>query len=332
VSPEREAELKAHEENLSPRPKRAQRKQRGEEAIASQEAKLENHATTSGETTIDDAPVLNEGMIADADKPKRARRGRRGSRKTNETVEAIDAPTSTEVTPEVTPEPTSDPTPDSTPEPVAAAPVAESPSETASDEQPKPARRGRGRPRKADTTVEAPVTESDVAAETASSETKEVAADTASDDSDAPKKPARRGRKPKAKAEPESSVSEPVAKPATEVPPESTPQPPVETDVAPKVTAEAENGTDNPAPAATPEQPKRGRGRGRRRAPDVAESGPDLSVSDLKAQLMEDVTEPTKADSAEPEKAKRRGRGRPRKAVAANPTQAESSLNVTEAE
>jgi hypothetical protein len=48
--------------------------------------------------------------------------------------------------------------------------------------------------------------------------------------------------------------------------------------------------------------------------------------------LMEDVTEPTKADSAEPEKAKRRGRGRPRKAVAANPTQAESPLNVTEAE
>ena len=332
VSPEREAELKAHEENLSPRPKRAQRKQRGEEAIASQEAKLENHATTSGETTIDDAPVLNEGMIADADKPKRARRGRRGSRKTNETVEAVDAPTSTEVTPEVTSEPTSDPTPESTPEPVVAAPVAESPSETASDEQPKPARRGRGRPRKADTTVEAPVTESDVAAETASSETKEVAADTASDDSDAPKKPARRGRKPKAKAEPESSVSEPVAKPATEVPPESTPQPPVETDVAPKVTAEAENGTDNPEPAATPEQPKRSRGRGRRHAPDVAESAPDLSVSDLKAQLMEDVTEPTKADSAEPEKAKRRGRGRPRKSVAANPTQAESSLNVTEAE
>ena len=50
---------------------------------------------------------------------------------------------------------------------------------------------------------------------------------------------------------------------------------------------------------------------------------PDLSVSDLKAQLMEDIAEPTKVDSAEPEKAKRRGRGRPRKAVAANPTQAE---------
>ena len=113
---------------------------------------------------------------------------------------------------------------------------------------------------------------------------------------------------------------------------ERTPQPPVETDIALKVTTEAENGADNPAPTANPEQPKRGRGRGRRRAPDVAESAPDWSVSDLKAQLMEDVTEPTKADSAEPEKAKRRGRGRPRKAVAANPTQAESPLNMTEAE
>ena len=73
-------------------------------------------------------------------------------------------------------------------------------------------------------------------------------------------------------------------------------------------------------------------GRGRRRAPEVTESGPDLSVSDLKAQLMEDETEPAKADSPELEKAKRRGRGRPRKAVAADPTQTESPLNATEAE
>ena len=332
VSPEREAELKAHEENLSPRPKRAQRKQRGEEAIASQEAKLENHATTSGETTIEDAPVLNEGMIADADKPKRARRGRRGSRKTNEAVEAIDTPTPTEATPNVTPEQTSDTTLEPTPESVVAAPVAESTSETASDEQPKPARRGRGRPRKTDTAVEAPAAEIDVAAETGSSETKEVAADPAPVDSDAPKKPARRGRKPKAKAEPDASVSESVAKPATEVTVDSAPQTPVETDVAPKAAAEPESHKANPAPTGTPEQPKRGRGRGRRRAPEVTESGPDLSVSDLKAQLMEDVTEPAKADSAEPEKAKRRGRGRPRKAVAADPTQTESPLNATEAE
>ena len=76
----------------------------------------------------------------------------------------------------------------------------------------------------------------------------------------------------------------------------------------------------------------RSRGRGRRRAPDVAESGPDLSVSDLKAQLMEDAAEPTKNDSAESEKAKRRGRGRPRKATVANPTQAESPRNATEGE
>ena len=332
VSPEREAELKAHEENLSPRPKRAQRKQRGEEAIASQEAKLENHATTSGETTIEDAPVLNEGMIADADKPKRARRGRRGSRKTNEAVEAIDTPTPTEATPNVTPEQTSDTTLESTPESVVAAPVAESTSETASDEQPKPARRGRGRPRKTDTAVEAPAAEIDVAAETGSSETKEVAADPAPVDSDAPKKPARRGRKPKAKAEPDASVSESVSKPATEVIVDSAPQTPIETDVAPKAAAEPESDKANPAPTGTPEQPKRGRGRGRRRAPEVTESGPDLSVSDLKAQLMEDETEPAKADSPELEKAKRRGRGRPRKAVAADPTQTESPLNATETE
>ena len=334
VSPEREAELKAHEENLSPRPKRAQRKQRGEDAIASQEAKLETHATTSGETTIDDAPVLNEGMIAESGKPKRARRGRRGSRKTNETVEAIDTPTSTEVTPDVTLEPSSDLTPKSPSESGVAAPVAESSSEVASDEQLKlkPPRRGRGRPRKADTAAEAPVAEIDVAIETVSSDTKEVTANTAPDDSDAPKKPASRGRKPKANTEPEDSVSDSVAKPATEVTAESAPKTPVETDVAPKVAAEPDNDIDNPAPTGTPEQPKRGRGRGRRRAPEVTESGPDVSVSDLKAQLMEDVTEPAKTDSAEPEKAKRRGRGRPRKAVASDPTQAESPLNATETE
>ena len=332
VSPEREAELKAHEENLSPRPKRAHRKQRGEEAITSQEAKLETHATTSGETTIDDAPVLNEGMIAESDKPKRARRGRRGARKTNEAAKAIDTPTSTEVTPDGTPEKTSDLTVKSPPEPVMDASVAESSSEIASDEQPKPPRRGRGRPRKADTTAEAPIAEIDLAAETVSSDTKEVTVDTAPDDSDAPKKPVRRGRKPKATTEPENSVSESVAKSVTEVTAENAPKTPVEKDVAPKATAEPENDTDNPTPTGTPEQPKRARGRGRRRAPEVIEPGPDLSVSDLKAQLMEDVTEPAKTGSAEPEKAKRRGRGRPRKAAASDPTQGESPLNPTETE
>ena len=72
ISPEREAELKAHEEDLTPRPKRATRKQRGEDAIASQEAQLEAHATTSGETTINDAPVLNEGLMSESEKPKRS--------------------------------------------------------------------------------------------------------------------------------------------------------------------------------------------------------------------------------------------------------------------
>ncbi|NCW75045.1 MAG: hypothetical protein EBW06_10895 [Gammaproteobacteria bacterium] len=49
ISPEREAELKAHEENLTPRPKRAERKQRGEDAIASQEAQLEAHKRAQAE-------------------------------------------------------------------------------------------------------------------------------------------------------------------------------------------------------------------------------------------------------------------------------------------
>ena len=70
VSQEREDELKAHEEDLAPRPKRAERKQRGENAIASHEARLETHTTTSGETTIDDAPVLNEGLMSESEKPK----------------------------------------------------------------------------------------------------------------------------------------------------------------------------------------------------------------------------------------------------------------------
>lgn len=333
VTPEREAELKAHEEKLSPRPKRAQRKQRGEEAIASQEAKLETHATTSGETTIDDAPVLNEGMIAETDKPKRARRGRRGLRKTNEMAEVIGIPTQTEVTSDATPEPTNSLTTGSSPESVAPATMSESTSETASDEQSKPRRRSRGHPRKADTTIKAPNTETDAPAETLPSDSKKVSADKAPEGSDVPKKPIRRGRKSKAKVEPEASVSESVVKPTAEVPAENVPQSPVETDAAPKAAAEPETSTGKPVQTdGAPEQPKRGRGRGRRRAVEVTESSSDLSVSDLKAQLMEDETEPAKTDSIEPEKAKRRGRGRPRKAVASDTTQAESSVKATETE
>ena len=45
------------------------------------------HTVTSGETTIDDAPVLNEGVISETENPKRTRRGRRGSRRENMAVE-----------------------------------------------------------------------------------------------------------------------------------------------------------------------------------------------------------------------------------------------------
>ena len=82
--------MKAHEEDLAPRPKRPQRRQRGKDAITNQEAKLEAHTVTSGETTIDDAPVLNEGVISETEKPKRARRGRRGSRRENMAVEILE--------------------------------------------------------------------------------------------------------------------------------------------------------------------------------------------------------------------------------------------------
>jgi ribonuclease E len=65
------------------------------------------------------------------------------------------------------------------------------------------------------------------------------------------------------------------------------------------------------------DKPKRGRGRGRRHAPEaVTESTTAPSVSDLKAQLLDDgVDAGTTATKDDAEKPKRgRGRGRPRKA------------------
>ena len=65
------------------------------------------------------------------------------------------------------------------------------------------------------------------------------------------------------------------------------------------------------------DKPKRGRGRGRRRAPEATtEDTAAPSVSDLKAQLLEDgVDAGTTAATGDAEKPKRgRGRGRPLKA------------------
>jgi ribonuclease E len=293
ISPEREAELKAHEENLTPRPKRAERKQRGEDAIASQEAQLEAHATTSGETTIDDAPVLNEGLMAESEKPKRSRRGRRGSRRN-------DADGATETTAVETPTEVTEPVVE------AKVPETETPdeaetSEAPKDDKPQRARRGRGRPRKSEVVADDNAAESPATVENTAEAQPEnaVVAETNAEAEEPKKKPARRGRKPKAKAD-EAPAEVATAEPAqtvTEV-------------VATEQSAEAtvEDSSD---------KPKRGRGRGRRRAPEAAtEDTATPSVSDLKAQLLEDgVDAGTTAATGDAEKPKRgRGRGRPRKA------------------
>jgi ribonuclease E len=294
ISPERETELKAHEENLTPRPKRAERKQRGENAIANQEAQLEAHATTSGEITIDDAPVLNEGLMPESERPKRARRGRRGSRRTNEVNSATETPaveTPTEVT-----------------EPAGEAKVSETEataeaarSDVPQEGKPQRARRGRGRPRKTEIAANEDSPESSAAVEDPAEVKPESAPVTeANDDAEKPKKkPARRGRKPKPGADDAP----------TEVIVEEPTQPEAEEPAAEKAADVAvDEGSD---------KPKRGRGRGGRRAPEaVTESFTAPSVSDLKAQLLDDgVDAGTTVTAEDVEKPKRgRGRGRPRKA------------------
>ena len=296
VSQEREDELKAHEEDLAPRPKRAERKQRGENAIASHEARLETHTTTSGETTIDDAPVLNEGLMSESEKPKRPRRGRHGSRQTNgsnETPKAI-SPENVTAASKVTTESTA-PQSDPTMEP--------RPADAPTEDKPRPTRRGRGRPRKseaavADNLVEVAVTapvDTLVEEQQESTPATEIISEVAEESK---KKPARRGRKPKAKAD--------------EVTLEETP--------------ELTSGTipEEPAPEKSPDEAiqgdadkqKRSRGRGRRRAPEATVEGTSApSASDLKAQLLDDGAETGSPAATEtPEKPKRgRGRGRPRK-------------------
>jgi ribonuclease E len=291
ISPEREAELKAHEEDLTPRPKRAARKQRGENAIASQEAQLEAHATTSGETTINDAPVLNEGLMSESEKPKRSRRGRRGSRRN-------DADSSNEITAvETSTEMTESAVEGKAPE--AEATVEAATSDAPQEDKPQRTRR-RGRPRKSEVAVGDTPVESSASAENTTEDQPESAPVTeAGNEAEEPKKkPARRGRKPKAKADDapaEVTVEEPTAPVAEE---------PVSEPAADAVVEEE------------PDKPKRGRGRGRRRASEaVTESTTTPSVSDLKAQLLEDgVDAGTTATTDDAEKPKRgRGRGRPRK-------------------
>ena len=296
VSQEREDELKAHEEDLAPRPKRAERKQRGENAIASHEARLETHTTTSGETTIDDAPVLNEGLMSESEKPKRPRRGRHGSRQTNvsnETPKAI-SPENVTAASKVTTESTA-PQSDPTMEP--------RPADAPTEDKPRPTRRGRGRPRKseaavADNLVEVAVTapvDTLVEEQQESTPATEIISEVAEESK---KKPARRGRKPKAKAD-EVTLEETPELTSGAIPEEPAPE---------KSPDEAIQGDED--------KQKRSRGRGRRRAPEATVEGTSApSASDLKAQLLDDGAETgSPAVTETPEKPKRgRGRGRPRK-------------------
>ena len=314
LSPEREAELKAHEENLTPRPKRAERKQRGEDAIANQEAQLEAHATTSGETTIDDAPVLNEGLMSESEKPKRARRGRRGSRRTNE----VEGTTETPVVE----------TPTEAAEPVveAKAPETEATAESATsdvpqEDKPQRVRRGRSRTRKTEIATNEDLAESSMAVEdTAEVQPESAPVTEANNDAEEPKKkPARGGRKPKPKTDDAP----------TEITAEEPSQPKAEEPVAEKAADVAvDEGSDKP-------KRSRGRGRGRGRAPEAAtESFTAPSVSDLKVQLLDDgVDAGTTATTGDAEKPKRgRGRGRTRKADTRAQTLDSAPQETTETE
>ncbi|MEC8126051.1 MAG: Rne/Rng family ribonuclease [Pseudomonadota bacterium] len=304
ISPEREAELKAHDEDLTPRPNRATRKQRGENAIAAQEAQLETHATTSGETTINDAPVLNEGLMSESEKPKSSRRGRRGSRRNDAdgSTETTAVETSAEVTEPAVEGNASD----------AESTVDAATFDVPQKDKPQPTRRIRGRPRKSEVAAADTSAKSSASLDTSAEPaapleiTTEVQLDSApitaavNEAEEPKKKPARRGRKPKAKAD-EAPAEETAEEPKQPVAEERT------TKLA--AAAAVEEGLD---------KPKRGRGRGRRHASEpVIEGSTAPSVSDLKAQLLEDgVDAGTTATTDDAEKPKRgRGRGRPRKAA-----------------
>lgn len=325
ISLAREAELKAHEETLDPRPNRAKRKQRGEAAISDQEASLETHSTTSGETKIDDAPVLNENLVTEDTKPKRARRGRRGSRRgqQGDTVATENAPsqeTETTATTDVAtaqieiPETVTAET--SVAEADASQPEHQDATTSATEnDAPKP-KRGRGRPKKTESTEAASPAATPQSEDTDTTQETPVVSESESESGEveaAPKKRTRRGRKPKApvaddRATPQPAPSEDqFAKP---IDPE--PQPVIETESKP---AEPASTADTPS---EPAKPKRGRGRPRKTPQtEVTTDTETPSVSDVTAQLTDDVpanasTEPTDTPADKPKR--RRGRGRPKKA------------------
>ena len=73
-----------------------------------------------------------------------------------------------------------------------------------------------------------------------------------------------------------------------------------------------------PAPVAEEneaDKPKRGRGRGRRGSPEATDAQPAPSVTDLRAQLVEDGANGEAPTSDAQNRPKQRGRGRPRKSA-----------------
>jgi len=355
-TPEELAVIEAHRESLPARPKRAERFARGEAAVAEQQAKLEEHSVTSGEDTLHDQPVLNEGMIGE-DKPKRSRRSRRGSRRRSDDAITVDA-----VAGEFTPESALDADEErSAPAPVLAEPVNEEPvvaeeiadtpaTEEATEAPAKRSRRGRGRkPKLADELESTARAEGDepldaeviVEADLPTP----VTAETGDQDTDTPAVPARRGRgrRPAKAAADTDNQRQPdldhvdFADLPVDVVSDSVPEDiptPVVADAPEPVVAEAAPMPELAEPQealakadASPQaaltesteapKPKARRGRGRVATVTAPAATAAPSVSDLKAALFDDLpTAPAEPAAGAPVK-KGRGRGRPAKSVSA---------------
>ena len=326
LDPAREAELKAHEEALAPRPKRAERRARGEAAIAEQEAKLETHSTTSGESLIDDAPVLNDGLMSETEKPKRARRGRRGARRRDdEVVATTDQNTTDSIEAEVA----------TASDAVEVEPVAvvtenlnpstsdDTVSEAVADAAPKRARRGRGRPRKdaseaSETTSVATEAPTPIEAEPTVTDTSSVA-----DPAPAEEKPkrARRGRKPKAETEAAGADSSGASE-SVSTAPTAAETAVVESEVVESAVA-ATSAPEVATEAGTETKARRGRGRGRKPADTASDAAPAIpSVSDVKASLLDDGVVVSVEDADKPKRGRGRGRKKAETSTAASATDA----------
>ena len=301
ISPEREAELKAHQEDLAPRPRRTQRRQRGKDAITNQEAKLEAHTVTSGETAIDDAPVLNEGVISETEKPKRARRGRRGSRRENMAPEILESNEKSQILGETSEASETE----SLSQSGASVAVKDSKAtqEISSEDRPKGKSRGKGRPRKDQTRTD--LSESEKIDAIAKAD-EILIAGSDENPSTENEQPVENVKTPNKKPARSKRVKEALEDTIDKVAPDTTSVSSSDKEPKPATTIVQENEAD---------KPKRLRGRGRRGSPEVPDASPTPSVTDLRAQLVEDGADSKAPTSDEQNRPKQRGRGRPRKSA-----------------